>query len=295
MPSAATSEKTPSPMSGLMPTRLAPAAPAKAPFGMAWAGKAEPRRTTKKPTTPAMIATMVADLPRVGHEPREHQIRRIDRGRARVAGPDRTRARGSPARRPRDRKRGRDEHEATMKKLTGRPCSTGPSRRCRRPRGCRARWWRSPRAQATTIAVTQAPGHAQCGRGRTDQQGRREDRADGDGRQADRDGEGEHEEQADGAQADAPGGGELGADRADSSSGRWITPTTSEGRDAEDDDDGNRGRVDGEDRPEEDLLGRSGRRALRGVQIEEQRGQTGGGAQDDAGGQVSAPHPLRHR
>ena len=42
-----------------MPMRLAPAAPANAPFGMAWAGKAEPRSTTKKPTAPATIATMV--------------------------------------------------------------------------------------------------------------------------------------------------------------------------------------------------------------------------------------------
>ena len=40
--------------------RFAPAAPAKAPLGMAWAGKAAPRSTTKKPTTPATTATMVA-------------------------------------------------------------------------------------------------------------------------------------------------------------------------------------------------------------------------------------------
>ena len=60
IPRAAPTEKTPSPTSGLMPMRLAPAAPAKAPFGMAWAGNAEPRSTTKKPTTPATTATMVA-------------------------------------------------------------------------------------------------------------------------------------------------------------------------------------------------------------------------------------------
>ena len=43
-----------------MPSRLAPAAPANAPLGMAWAGNAEPRSTTKNPTTPATGATIVA-------------------------------------------------------------------------------------------------------------------------------------------------------------------------------------------------------------------------------------------
>ena len=37
------------------------------------AGKAEPRRTTKKPTTPAIAATIVAHYPGVGHEGREHR------------------------------------------------------------------------------------------------------------------------------------------------------------------------------------------------------------------------------
>ena len=44
------------------PIRLAPAAPAKAPFGIACAGNAEPRSTTKKPTTPAITATIVATI-----------------------------------------------------------------------------------------------------------------------------------------------------------------------------------------------------------------------------------------
>ena len=35
-----------------------------------------------------------------------------------------------------------------------------------------------------------------------------------------------------------------------------------------------------------------GRRALGGVEVEEQRGQAGGGAEHDAGGQVAAPDPL---
>ena len=50
--------KTPSPKSVETPTRLAPAAPAKEPLGIAWAAKAEPRTTVKKPTTPATTATM---------------------------------------------------------------------------------------------------------------------------------------------------------------------------------------------------------------------------------------------
>ena len=59
MPRAAAKEKTPRPMSGLIATRFAPAAPAKAPLGIACAGKAEPRSTTKKPTTPPTTATIV--------------------------------------------------------------------------------------------------------------------------------------------------------------------------------------------------------------------------------------------
>src|SRR5215471_2193441 len=60
IPSAPSSEKTARPMRVLMPSRLAPAAPANAPLGMAWAGNAAPRSTTKYPTTPATTATIVA-------------------------------------------------------------------------------------------------------------------------------------------------------------------------------------------------------------------------------------------
>ena len=51
-PERAGSENTPRPSSVLTPIRLAPAAPANEPFGIAWAANAEPRRTVKKPTTP---------------------------------------------------------------------------------------------------------------------------------------------------------------------------------------------------------------------------------------------------
>src|SRR5580700_5405827 len=58
MPSAPISAKAASPISVLMPSRLAPAAPANAPCGTASATKAAPRSTTKKPTTPAITATI---------------------------------------------------------------------------------------------------------------------------------------------------------------------------------------------------------------------------------------------
>ena len=44
------------------PIKLAPAAPANAPFGIACAGNADPRSTTKYPTTPAITATIVATI-----------------------------------------------------------------------------------------------------------------------------------------------------------------------------------------------------------------------------------------
>ena len=62
IPSAPATEKTASPIRVLIPSRLAPAAPAKAPFGIACAANVEPRSTAKKPTTPAMTATMVAAI-----------------------------------------------------------------------------------------------------------------------------------------------------------------------------------------------------------------------------------------
>ena len=60
MPSAPASEATASPARVLTPSRLAAAAPANAPCGTASATNAAPRSTTKKPTTPATTATMLA-------------------------------------------------------------------------------------------------------------------------------------------------------------------------------------------------------------------------------------------
>ena len=59
IPSAPTRAATASPTSVLIPSRLAPAAPANAPCGTASATNAAPRSTMKNPTVPATSATMV--------------------------------------------------------------------------------------------------------------------------------------------------------------------------------------------------------------------------------------------
>ena len=60
MPSAPATENAARPMNGFSPSRLAPAAPANAPLGIACAANVDPRSTAKKPVTPAMTATAVA-------------------------------------------------------------------------------------------------------------------------------------------------------------------------------------------------------------------------------------------
>ena len=93
------------------------------------------------------------------------------------------------------------------------------------------------------------------------------------------------------AQADAPGRRKLRADRAQQQrpmDGRHQD----EGCRAQHDDDRDGGRVDGEDRSEQDLLGGTGGGAHGRVEVEEQRGQPGGRTEHDAGGQIPAPHPL---
>ena len=72
IPTAARTANTPRPTSVLMPIRLAPAAPANAPLGMAWAGKAEPRRTTKKPDHARDHGNDRRHHPGVDHEAGEH-------------------------------------------------------------------------------------------------------------------------------------------------------------------------------------------------------------------------------
>src|ERR1700761_8460138 len=62
MPSAPPTANTASPQMTLMPSRLAPAAPAKAPLGIAWAANVDPRSTAKNPVIPAMTATTDAAI-----------------------------------------------------------------------------------------------------------------------------------------------------------------------------------------------------------------------------------------
>src|ERR1700729_2068088 len=62
IPRAEPKAKTPRPISVLIPIRVAAAAPANEPFGIAWATNAEPRSTTKKPTAPPTTATIVATI-----------------------------------------------------------------------------------------------------------------------------------------------------------------------------------------------------------------------------------------
>ena len=65
MPSAAPRENTPRPTSGLIPIRFAAGGPGERTVGNGVGWKGRPRITTKKPTTPATIATIDADHPRV--------------------------------------------------------------------------------------------------------------------------------------------------------------------------------------------------------------------------------------
>ena len=62
MPSAPATENTARPTNALSPSRLAPAAPAKAPLGIACAANVDPRSTAKNPVTPAITATAVAAI-----------------------------------------------------------------------------------------------------------------------------------------------------------------------------------------------------------------------------------------
>ena len=153
------SENTPSPRSGLTPIRLAPAAPAKAPLGMAWAGKAAPRSTTKKPTTPAtrprscptsqaLIMKPENIRPTAPVATRAVRRTRPSVAHARDAGARRT-TRGPRPGTPRTT-------SATMKKLTGQSLARrGPVDSCRRRRGCRATSQPTPRTPASDDRLTE--------------------------------------------------------------------------------------------------------------------------------------------
>ena len=95
MPSAPPTAKTARPQMTLMPSRLAPAAPANAPFGMACAANVEPRSTAKNPMMPAITATTVAVIQVFSIRPENMRSPpQSPAGRARSA-----RARSAPGRR----------------------------------------------------------------------------------------------------------------------------------------------------------------------------------------------------
>src|ERR1700761_2126521 len=62
MPRAPPTANTARPQMTLMPSRLAPAAPANAPLGIAWAANVDPRSTAKNPVIPAITATTDAAI-----------------------------------------------------------------------------------------------------------------------------------------------------------------------------------------------------------------------------------------
>src|SRR5260370_14766871 len=223
IPRAASSENTASPASGLTPSRLAPAAPANAPLGMACAGNAEPRSTTKNPTTPATTATIVATIEVFIMNPANMPAPSSAGARAVAAiwssagrAGHRCGHGAAPGRPPRDRQAGDqvggedrgDDEEADRQALVARsPVVAVVGQEDAEPRG----------SHADHARHGQRPGHrcgeAQRGGGGTDQQGGRKYGADRHGRQPDRDGQGQHEEQADHTDGDAARRGDVGAHR----------------------------------------------------------------------------------
>jgi len=100
-------------------------------------------------------------------------------------------------------------------------------------------------------------------------------------READRDRQNHHEDEANGAQANALGERQLGAHGAEQQ-GAANDRHDHEHGDAQDEDLGQRGRLHGEDRSEEDQLRRAGSRTVRRREVQEERGQAHGGAEHDA-------------
>ena len=77
-----------------------------------------------------------------------------------------------------------------------------------------------------------------------------------------------------------------------SRSGLWITATASKVTTLSAVTTGTVEGVHSEDRPEEDLLGRTGCSARGRIEVEEQCGEAGCRSEHDPRGQITAPHPL---
>src|SRR5450759_5159135 len=189
MPSAPAREATASPMRVLMPRRLAPAAPAKAPCGTASATNAEPRSTMKNPTTPATTATMVATAQVFAMNPENMALALSRAGCRRGHGTRRAAGAGSirgPPRLPRRRLAGqnvKDEDqchdEEADRPAVPRwwPVEAVPGEQDAQPGGGQADEGRPDHRQARPA------GQPQPGRRRPDEQRRAQNRADGHGRQ----------------------------------------------------------------------------------------------------------------
>src|SRR6202050_2788316 len=173
--SAPSSEKAPSPTSVLIPSRVAPAAPAKEPLGMAWATNAEPRSTVKKPKRAATAAQQSGQA--------RQQVGEEDQ---------------------------RDHEEADRPAgFLGRPVVAVVGQQDAQPHGGDAHQAGDGDGQS------RPPGQAQRGGSGADQQRGGEDRADRDRSQRDGEREREQVGGADGAHGDPARGGHLGAHAAE--------------------------------------------------------------------------------
>src|ERR1022692_192077 len=296
MPSAPAREATASPMSVLIPMRLAPAAPAKAPCGTASATNAEPRSTTKNPTTPATTATMVATAHVFAMNPENMALslarsgRRLDQNARRGGGP------GSgvgPPQLPHGRRAGEDvkDEDQRHNEEADRPAVPG-----RRP--VEAVIGEQDAQPGRRQADQGGPDHGQArpagqpqpGRRRPDEQRGAQNRADGHGRQGHGDRDRHQAQQSDETHRDPPRHGQLSAYGAEQQ--RPVEHHhDAEAQHAQQRYDRDYRTVDGEYGPEQDRDRRARRVAVGGVPVEEQGRQAEARPPDDAGGQVPSPGP----
>src|SRR5450755_1211719 len=259
MDRAPMSAKTPSPISVLMPSRLAPAAPANAPCGTASATNAAPRSTMKNPTVPATTATMVPASQALVMNPEN-----IGSGPPNPAGADPA---GDPRRRHIAQEDQRDHEEADRPAVPDRrPVEAVVGQQHPQPGGGQA--------------GQRAPGHGQSGaagqpeanRGGPDQQRRGQDGADRHGGQGDGEGDRDQDQEADQPDTDPADGGQVRGDRAEQQ--RPVQDGhDAHGHHAEQRDDRQQGAADSEYGAEQDRDRGPGDVAVRGIPVEEERGQ----------------------
>src|SRR5579875_628454 len=288
---AAATAKAARPARVLTPMRVAPAAPAKAPLGMAWAGNADERWTTKKPTAPATVATMVAVTHAWAMKPANTAL---PSPRCQPAPVPVGMAPIHHGAQPHGGQVGDEDHrhdeKAHRQAVDPRqPVGAVVGQEDAQPGG------RQPGAGGSGDGHPDALAHPDGDGGGADEEGGGEDGPGGQRRQAH--GQRQSHQVAGASEADrhAGGGGDVGVygrqekgpvgGRHHGQAGRPESHHQRHG-----------GRRDGEDRSEQHLLGGAGRRGG-GVQVQKQGGQADGGAQNDPGGQVppaavGAPHQV---